>query len=84
MNTKSNAFLHCRTSLTSAAIESLISKTSIFIYAKFNCIIIKYMDRDEKYKKIREHMDVKLRERKNKISVTASDQERMSLHPNYL
>lgn len=42
------------------------------------------MDRDEKYKKIREHMDVKLRERKNKISVTASDQERMSLHPNYL
>ena len=42
------------------------------------------MDRDEKYKKIREHMDVKLRERKNKISVTASDQERMSLHTNYL
>jgi hypothetical protein len=31
------------------------------------------MNRDEKYKKIKEHMEVKLRERKNKITVTAND-----------
>ena len=42
------------------------------------------ISKDEKYHKIKSHMEQKVLERKNNIQLSSSDWEKQSLHPNYL